>query len=324
MGNDEQPLLGIDWGTTNRRAYLLDARGNLVRVHADDQGMLAVKGGFARSLHDLLLAMEMAQGQVLMSGMVGSRNGWRDVPYLDTSHPLHRLPAAMVEVDSERPGITCRIVPGYRSTDDAGMPDVMRGEETQVLGALASGAPQGWFVLPGTHCKWVHVDGDRIDHLLTFMTGELFALLSEHGTLAALMQHHEADVPEAFLQGLAAAASGSFTHRAFSCRALVVTDQMPAAHAASWLSGLLIGSELQEIRRRKDVHGVVQVVGSAQLAARYASALRHAGLQAHCWEPDAVYVAALGALAAGAPPLSPHEPITPSTPAKGFTPEEAP
>ncbi|MDO8298834.1 2-dehydro-3-deoxygalactonokinase [Lacisediminimonas sp.] len=302
MASGKQPILGIDWGTTNRRAYLLDEGGEIARLHADDQGILAVKGDFARSLRELLASMQVRPAQVLMSGMVGSRNGWRDVPYLDTIHPLHRLPAAMLEIDSKLPGVSCRIVPGYRATDDAGMPDVMRGEETQILGALASGAPEGWFVLPGTHCKWVHVAQDRIRHLLTFMTGELFALLSERGTLAALMQHHAADVPEAFLQGLEAAASGPFTHRAFSCRALVVTDQMPASHAASWLSGLLIGCELQEIQRRAEVRGVVQVVGSEKLAERYALALRHIGLQARCWQPDAVYVAALRILAAGAMP----------------------
>ncbi len=313
MTTGKLPILGIDWGTTNRRAYLLDDGGKLARVHADDQGMLAVKGNFAASLRDLLASMQMTRGQVLMSGMVGSRNGWCDVPYLPVSRPLDQLASAMVAVESQLDGVTCQIVPGYRATDDAGMPDVMRGEETQILGALASGAPPGWFVLPGTHCKWVHVENGRINHLLTFMTGELFGLLSERGTLAALMQHHEADVPEAFVQGMDAAASGPFTHRAFSCRALVVTDQMPAAHAASWLSGLLIGTELHEIRRRNQVRGVVQVVGSPQLAERYVSALRHAGLASCCWEPDAVYVAALGVLA-GAQPAAGAAPITPTNP----------
>lgn len=291
------PLLGVDWGTTNRRAYLIDPDGGIARLHADDQGILAVKGGFEASLQSLLDTLGLRSADVLMSGMVGSRNGWCEVPYLSTDRPLQDLGAAMMRIDTSLPGVSVRIAPGYQSTDDAGMPDVMRGEETQIFGALVSGAPEGWFVHPGTHCKWIHVQRGRVTHLLTFMTGELYALMSERGTLAALMQHNEQDAPEAFRQGLDAAGSGPFTHRAFSCRALVVTDRMPASHAASWLSGLLIGSELVEIRRRRQVEGVVQVVGSPELAARYASALQHFGLQARCWQPDDIYAAAIRAMA---------------------------
>ncbi|MDB5798510.1 MAG: hypothetical protein JWP36_2412 [Paucimonas sp.] len=298
MSTAQPPLVGIDWGTTNRRAYLLGENGQVLRTHTDDQGILAVKGDFERSLANLLASMQVREADVLMSGMVGSRNGWRDVPYLDTTRVLTELPQALVTVETSLPGIRCRITPGYRSSDEAGMPDVMRGEETQILGALACGAPEGWFVLPGTHCKWVYVERGRIQHLLTFMTGELFGLMSERGTLAALMQHHEVDVPEAFRAGLDAAASGgAFSHRAFSCRALVVTDSMPAAHAASWLSGLLIGTELHEIGRRTAVQGVVQIVGSPELAERYEAALAHTGLKALRWQPDKVYVAAVRTLA---------------------------
>ena len=292
------PVLAIDWGTSNRRAWLLDDQVAALRRHADDQGILAVAGRFRESLRELLATMEIERADVVMSGMVGSRNGWVDVPYVDTSLPLHELPTKLVEVDSGLPNVRCRIVPGYRALDDSGLPDVMRGEETQILGALASGARPGWFVLPGTHSKWVAIGDDRVEHLLTFMTGELYALLSRQGTLAALIGQQDAHVPHAFMQGLEASGSATFTHRAFSCRALVVTDTMPAAHAASWLSGLLIGSELHEIRQRKDLAGVVQIVGSATLAERYDEALHHFGMQSASWQPEQVHAAAVRLLAA--------------------------
>jgi len=188
-------------------------------------------------------------------------------------------------------------VPGYQYLDLHGVPDVMRGEETQVLGALELSASGGWFVLPGTHSKWVRVEDGRIEELLTFMTGELFALLSEHGTLAKVMRDGPS-VPDAFAAGVRASRHGGFTHTAFGVRALVVTDRMPPAHTASYLSGLLIGTELHEILKKAgdDLRSPVQIIGSPALAARYTSALELLGLPARAWQPDSVYVAALQAL----------------------------
>jgi 2-dehydro-3-deoxygalactonokinase len=298
MNNNFSPLLGIDWGTSNRRAYLFDAQGALVRQHDDDQGILKVAGGFEASLKALLRELDLDRADVLMSGMVGSRNGWREAPYLSVDQPLSRLADALMEIPSAIPGVRCRVVPGYRYVDAHGTPDVMRGEETQVYGALASGAPDGWFVLPGTHSKWVRVEGGRVLELLTFMTGELYALLSKHGTLANIMSEH-ASAPAAFRAGLEAARRGAFTHMAFCCRALVVTDMMPPEHAASYLSGLLIGTEIHDIVKRTgdQMRAPVQIVGSPSLAARYQNALEISGLSSRTWDPDHIYLAALRSLA---------------------------
>jgi 2-dehydro-3-deoxygalactonokinase len=292
------PLLGIDWGTTNRRAYVLDAQGKLVRQYSDEFGILAVAGNFEHALADLLKRLELERADVVMSGMVGSRNGWRQVPYLSVDQPISALADAMLEVDTALPNVRCRIVPGYRFVDSHGTPDVMRGEETQVLGALSLSASSGWFLLPGTHSKWVRIENETIAEIMTFMTGELFALLSHHGTLANLMQEQQ-PVPAAFEAGLTAGRHGSFTHATFGCRALVVTDAMPAAHAWSYLSGLLIGAELQEIRQRTTDQArlPVQLIGSPALAARYVQALEFFGMSAQVWPPDEVYVAALHVLA---------------------------
>lgn len=290
-------MVGIDWGTSNRRAYVLNGEGKLVRQHNDEFGILAVNGNFEASLKELLKELEVAQADIVMSGMVGSRNGWQQVPYLSTAQPISRLPQAMLQIDTALPNVRCRIVPGYYFADAFGIPDVMRGEETQIFGAMALGAPDGWYLLPGTHCKWVRVDNGGITEIMTFMTGELFSLLRAQGTLAALMKD-EKEVPAAFETGLKAAQQSGFTHAAFGCRALVVTDTMPAEHAASYLSGLLVGAEMADMRQRMNqVREAVQIIGSTLLAKRYADALGFFGMSSRIWQPDAVYVAALQALA---------------------------
>jgi 2-dehydro-3-deoxygalactonokinase len=312
-GPEFAPILGIDWGTTNRRAYLLGRSGELLRRHDDDQGILAVKGDYEASLAALLKQLELSSANVILSGMVGSRNGWREAPYLTVEQPIDRLAESMMPIEVALPGVQCRVVPGYRYTDRHGMPDVMRGEETQVLGALTLAATDGWFLLPGTHSKWVLVREGSIVEFATFMTGELFALFSGHGTLSAMLREQQ-QVPAAFEQGMVAAGLGAFTHLAFCCRAQVVTDSMPAAHAASWLSGLLIGTELRDIRRRVGLHGddglaaplsarpSVQVIGSAALEDHYVQALHRYGMAPRVWQADEVYLAALRRLAGLAAP----------------------
>ncbi|HJV74019.1 MAG TPA: 2-dehydro-3-deoxygalactonokinase [Noviherbaspirillum sp.] len=297
MNESGATCIGIDWGTSNRRAYVLNAHGALVAQHTDEAGILHVERDFEGSLQRLLQSLKVDRADVVMSGMVGSRNGWQEVPYLPVDQPISGLHDALVEIDMTLPGVRCRIVPGYRFIDTHGMPDVMRGEETQVLGALQLSAVDGWFLLPGTHSKWVLIESGKIADLVTFMTGELFSLMSQHGTLARVMSE-DRSVPNAFAAGVRASRHGGFTHTAFCCRALVVTDKMPAEHTSSFLSGLLIGTELHEILRKAgdDIRSPVQVIGSPSLAARYLSALELVGIQACAWQPDSVYVAALKAL----------------------------
>lgn len=296
----KKPVIGIDWGTTNRRAYVLDEDGTVLQRHTDDGGILKVGvGNFAASLTALLQTLSVSSADVVMSGMVGSRNGWHQVDYLPTSHPLARLPETLVEIDAPQVGLRCRIVPGYQAVDEFGTPDVMRGEETQIFGVLShSDRVDGWYVLPGTHSKWVLVEDGAIRQFMTFMTGELFALLSSHGTLASLSTD-DATHAAPFEAGLRAAQRSGLSHAAFGCRALVVTDTMPAAHASSYLSGLLIGAELADIRQktRDYPRSPVQIIGSPSLAARYVAALQFFDVPSRIWQPDEVYLAALRRLA---------------------------
>jgi 2-dehydro-3-deoxygalactonokinase len=278
-------LLGIDWGTSNRRAYLVDRAGACLRRHADDQGLLAVNGGFAASLAALRRLMQVdAAVPVVMAGMVGSASGWQEVPYLGTDVALDDLPRHLVAVGG---GTDVRIVPGYvGAVPDV---DVMRGEETQLLGA---GVRDGWIVLPGTHSKWVYLRAGRIERLSTFMTGELFALLGAHGTLRTLMTGEAAD-DDAFADGLREARRRApLTHSLFGARARAVTGRMTAAQVRSYVSGLLIGTEFVASGLEADT-GTLHLIASDALAGRYAQAAARFGLHAVALDPDQVFLAAL-------------------------------
>ena len=285
-------LIGIDWGTSNRRAYVVDAAGACVAAHADDVGTLAARPDFAGALHALLARIGGLDGvPVVAAGMIGSAQGWREVPYLDTSVPLDALPDHLFPVDDPRAGRRCLIVPGYvqRGPDV----DVMRGEETQLLGALALGRRDGWFVLPGTHSKWVRLEDGVIRRIATFMTGELFATLSAHGTLAPLMGGEDDD-DGAFVDGLDAARRGApLSHALFGARARVVSGAMPAAQARAWVSGLLIGTEFAAARAWDVGTGALTCIGAHALGARYARAASHAGVGFTALDPDRVFCAAL-------------------------------
>jgi 2-dehydro-3-deoxygalactonokinase len=281
-------LLGIDWGTSNRRAYLVDAAGTCLAERADDQGMLAARPDFAGSFARLLAALDVGPDiPVVASGMVGSAQGWREVPYLDIEVPLEALPDSVVRIDDPHAGRPCLIVPGYAQR--GAHVDVMRGEETQLLGAVALGRRDGWFVLPGTHSKWVLLDDGVIRRIATFMTGELFSTLSAHGTLAPLMAG-DADDDAAFVAGLDEARRGApLSNALFGVRARVVTGAMPAAHARSFVSGLLVGAEF--VAAGGDAP--LTCIGSSALQGRYARAAGCFGMTLSGLDPDRVYCAAL-------------------------------
>ncbi|HEX5785994.1 MAG TPA: 2-dehydro-3-deoxygalactonokinase [Burkholderiaceae bacterium] len=295
-------LVGVDWGTTHRRAYALDDQGACTDTLADDLGALPCQGRFAPALASALQQLKAQPRQVVLSGMVGSALGWHEAPYLDASVPLTDLPRHLVTVHDADTGVPTGIVPGYCVRDSHGQPDVMRGEETQLLGAVALGHHSGWFVLPGTHSKWVKLEQGRIVHLRTHMTGELFDLLGQHGTLAAAAKQAEPVwSDDAFAAGVQAARHGPLGHQLFGCRARVVCGDMPAAHSRSYLSGLLIGAELADVLSptvdqclgRAFADGF-KLIGSPALATRYQAA---AAVLGFAFAPIDAQAAYLGALA---------------------------
>ena len=295
--SNEGYLVGIDWGTTHRRAYGLNPSGACTHVHADDAGALSCKGRFASALDAALQHFPLAPSWVLMSGMVGSALGWQEIPYVDAGVTLTDLPRHAVRIDEQADGGSARlIVPGYCIRDALGQPDVMRGEETQLLGACALGRDTGWFVLPGTHSKWVQLQAGRIVQLRTYMTGELFSLLGAHGTLAAASATAQSWDAAAFERGLWASSRSALSHQLFGCRARVVCGDLPAHSARAYLSGLLIGAELHDVLSAGgDVlrSGPVYCLGSAELAQHYLAAAQHLQMQIEVLDSQAAYIAAL-------------------------------
>nr|WP_314539174.1 2-dehydro-3-deoxygalactonokinase [uncultured Massilia sp.] len=288
-------LLGIDWGTSNRRAYLVGPNGACLDSRSDDQGMLAARPDFGPSLAALLADMEIgADVPVVASGMIGSAQGWKETPYLDASVPLEDLPRHLVPVRDDASGRACLLVPGYVERRGEGEVDVIRGEEMQLLGAVAMGRRDGWFVLPGTHSKWVRLEDGVIRHVSTFMTGEFFATLGKQGTLAPLMEGPDDDA--AFAAGVDAARRRTLlTNALFGVRARVVTGAMPAAQTRSFVSGLLIGAELlAAMDLTGDAPGPVVSIAAPRLQGYYANAGARLGVVLGPLDPDAVYRAALG------------------------------
>ena len=284
-------LLAIDWGSSALRGALLAADGTLLAEHSAPRGLLNIPpGGWAaafdaefgawRAAHPVLLC--------LMAGMVGSRQGWVEAPYCACPAGLADLAAQLCWLPADQ---TTRsrlaIVPGL-SVQANGLPDVMRGEETQVFGALRllaamHGPPAGLtpqdatLVLPGTHSKWVAVQGGRITGFATHMTGECYALLRQQSILArTLPADDSAWLPDAFDRGVARAhAPGGLLHHVFAVRTLALFDHDDGPALACYLSGLLIGDELRA--QALPAGQPVLVVGSAALTLRYQRALAQRG-----------------------------------------------
>ncbi|MGF6230986.1 2-dehydro-3-deoxygalactonokinase [Inquilinus ginsengisoli] len=292
-------LVALDWGTSSLRAWLLDGDGDgAVRDEAAAPlGILKVPGGDFDAVFRQIAEKWISAGATaaIASGMIGSRQGWAEAPYANCPADAAALVAKLIEVPTSL-GISLRIVPGVSRVDADGIPDVMRGEEVQILGdAPATG--RRLYVLPGTHSKWALAEDGRIAWFATSMTGEAFAVLAEHSILGRLMDGRAYDQP-AFRRGLAvgAAAGGGLLRRLFSARTLGLFGELEPKAAGSYLSGLLIGAEVADARSTvADAIGAaatgaapdeVTIVGGAELSARYAEAIEAAGLRSRIAPAD--------------------------------------
>ncbi len=277
-------LIGVDWGTSAFRAYLMDPEGRVLDQVSHKRGILSVcDGDFESVLTDACGDWLTARPgiKVLMCGMIGSRGGWHEAHYVTGAVGVTELAARLTRVPGT--GHDIQIVPGLAGRDFSGGPDVMRGEETMLVGALAADAPRSaCYCLPGTHSKWVNLVEGRICGFSTYLTGEMFALLRERSILTPLMTHDEPDwcaVSEAaFLAGLDMAAEPSgLLHQLFSLRAGVLMQEADSTALAAKLSGLLIGAELAVLDNATPYQ--VVLVATAPVKDRYALALRHKGFE---------------------------------------------
>jgi len=286
-------MLAIDWGLSAFRAWRL-ARDGTAEAHiAAPEGIRAVApGGFPEALERLLSAWPDARSApMLLCGMVGSRQGWAEAPYADCPARAEDIAARLLAVPG-RPGAF--IVPGLLCRE-GGAADVMRGEETQLIGLIpALGPGRHRVCLPGTHSKWAEVEDGAITRFRTAMTGELYALLRAHSTLAPVLPGDSAEDEAAFAAGLSrAAAPGGLLNHLFGVRAAALAGDRAASGLPSFLSGLLIGHEIAGLGAGG---GPVHIVGTAALAARYAAALALAG-RAAVVHGEAVTAAGLAAIA---------------------------
>ena len=292
--SDPSPaLIGVDWGTTALRGALLAADGTVLAEHAAPRGLLSMApGGWAAAFEAEFGGWRAAHPNIpcLMAGMVGSRQGWAEAPYCPCPAGLDDLVDRLLWLQPGRlaivPGLSVEHAAEHGTAQataqdvaQGGPPDVMRGEETQVFGALQSlGLADATLVLPGTHSKWVTVQAGRITGFASHMTGECYALLRQHSILARTLPADDSDwQPEAFDRGVAQAGrAGGLLHHLFGVRALALFGRQSPAEGASYLSGLLIGDELRAAAPAAAGH--VVLVGSAALTARYQRALAGRGL----------------------------------------------
>ncbi|WP_203076066.1 2-dehydro-3-deoxygalactonokinase [Falsiroseomonas ponticola] len=279
-------MIGVDWGTSSLRAYRIGPGGAVTDRLDRPGGIMTVAGGrFAEALLDAIGPWIAAgETRVLLCGMIGSRQGWVEAPYLPCPAGPAEIAGATIPVPF--PDAETRLVPGLTSADESGVPDVMRGEETKLvaLARLLGDAP-ALACLPGTHSKWARLEGGRVTGFSTQMTGEAFAALSQH-TILARTAEDGPDQPAAFARGLARARQpGGLLHHLFGTRTLHLMDRLPASETRSYLSGLLIGHEVASAAQGA-TH--VQLVGAAGLAALYATALRDAGIAVTTHDPDLV------------------------------------
>jgi len=277
-------LLAIDWGTTSARAYRMSGAGEVLGIRESPLGIQQIRdGAFAAALRALQGDWNDIAAPRIASGMIGSRQGWIEAPYLDCPAGRDDLARSLATA----PDGSLAIVAGVRYRDAEGIPDVMRGEETQIVGALADGTGETLAILPGTHSKWAVVRGGRIEQFATFMTGEVFAVLKDHSILGRMMAADGAAAnDEGFRRGVRAArragVPGALLHRLFGTRTLALAGKLETGAVADYLSGLLIGSEIDAGVEWARHCGVAAdratLIGASALCTRYAVALAEAGV----------------------------------------------
>ncbi|MBO1015766.1 2-dehydro-3-deoxygalactonokinase [Achromobacter sp. SD115] len=293
-------LIALDWGTSSLRAYRLDAAGRTLDTRHLPWGIMRLPqplqdGAATTALSGFELAFEQACGDwlraepnlpVIACGMVGSAQGWKEAAYLDVPVDLQRIGTLLTKVEREA-GPSLHIVPGLIQRH--GLPNVIRGEETQVVGVMADPATRSadsvLIGLPGTHSKWVSARRGRVTHFDTFMTGEVYAALRGHTILGRTMADAASADMAAFERGLkvagAPAGRAGVLSTIFSTRALGLTGELAPESQADYLSGLLIGHEIAALADMLQQQGElprIVLCGDPALCRRYIQAMQHYGL----------------------------------------------
>ena len=273
-------LIGVDWGTSSLRAYLIDQEGNVVDTLSSNEGILNIQDDdfeavFERFVGEWLRLYPLLP--IILSGMITSRNGWVEVDYLPLPAGMQGI-ASAITIHETRLGRRLHFVPGLATASRVSIPDVMRGEETELIGQIYQYGGDGTFLLPGTHSKWVTVKDSKIIELQTFMTGEVYALLKYKSILSKLLV--EAVSFKSFAKGVTyrASNSGSILNQLFSVRTLPLFELMPKEEVSDYLSGLLIAEEIRGALESRKGPQDIKIIGQGDLAERYCYALKLMGV----------------------------------------------
>jgi len=280
-------FIAVDWGTTNRRAYVVDGSGKPGAEFEDSKGVLSVsEDGFPAAVAEI--REKLGDKPLLMAGMIGSNRGWMEAPYVHAPAGLDELAKSLAW-----PGEREAIVPGICYLGN-GRADVMRGEEVQLLGAIATGdIDQNALVChPGTHNKWTLVHRGQITSFQTVMTGEVFSLLKQHSILSDLLQG-DVTPNDSFRAGARHGwANDDLLAELFSVRARILLKDGAPENSASYASGLLIGNDVR-IGLATPYAAQVIVIGRPELTCLYAAAIREAGREAVELDGERSFVAGI-------------------------------
>ena len=281
-----KPFVAVDWGTTSFRAYLVDGQGVVIDQVAAAEGILAVKdGNFDAVLESRIAAWDKAL-PILAAGMITSRQGWIERPYVD-------CPAGVADMAKglfRHVMVSGRMVQfstGLHYESPTLGHDVMRSEETQVFGSLTEGATH--FITPGTHSKWIDVEGGKITRFATYVTGEMFAVLRVHSILGRLMTGEAFD-EVTFRCGVekSLAEPAGLSHVLFSARSLALYNEIAGESVFSYLSGLLVGAEVAHALMDRDAAADYMVLASPKIGGAYVAALDVAGVKSRYGDPLAI------------------------------------
>ncbi len=295
-----RPLIALDWGTTRARAFLISADGVVLERRVADQGIQSVPtGGYPEAFETLAGDFRRAvpEARIVLAGMVGSRNGWMEAPYVACPASVDDIGAAALSAELAD-GTAATILPGL-SCDEGGF-DVMRGEETLIFGL---GIADGIACLPGTHSKWAEIRGGRVTRFASFMTGEVYGLLRNDSILARLAQAPDGEDPaRGAARGRAASRrAGGLLNTAFGARSEVLAGRMAGGEVGPFLSALLVGQEIAGAQALFGPMSRVHLVADGPLAESYGEELAAAGLDVTVAIPEAAFVAGVRRLASGLP-----------------------
>lgn len=285
-------LIAVDWGSSNRSAYLLDSEGNILDTRADTKGMATVEAGRFEPEYKALISNWMDSEKpipALLSGMAGASTGWKEAPYCTLPASIEDLANSLERVPSDLPAW---IVPGLSTRDLIGAPDVIRGEEVQAFHAIDDSKHEDCLiVMPGTHSKWMKIQAGRIVDFRTYMTGDMHAALLNHTIVSKLVTHSNDYSSVTFLNAVEIGNlhGDDLLHLVFGARSKVLFGELDSDHISDYLSGLLIGAEIKSaLNIFSTGDQPIKLLANPQLTKLFSAALKSLGQPSIAVKPEAV------------------------------------